>query len=481
MAHKAVKGFLWDYAGLFFRKGGSFIVGVFLARLLGPRDFGVVSLMGFFTAISGSFMIMGFPSALILKKDAEEIHYSSVFWINLSVGFFLFFLFFFLSPFFAKFYDEPVLEDVIKVTSLTFIFNALNIVQTAKLSKKLNFRSQTKAQIISLIISGAIAILLAKNGYGLWSLVYYGVLSSIIYTCCIYYFEQWLPKFIFSLNAVKEIWKFASNMLISGMLNQFFEKLDVLFIGKFMPVALLGNYNRSQSFNTLITKFTSESIGKVSFPLLVNKNSNQEIINLNAKILGIISLVVFGLTGLIYLNADFIIITLFSEKWIDSVPILKIMILSAFYHPINSQVVSVIKAKGESGIYLRLEIVKNIMYLVSFLIGFFAGGLYGMMYGIFVFGVLATLLNIYFSGKVLNHSTLYQLKIILKYALIAFIPALIVIFSSSFLPEIQLIYFFVFKVILFSFLYLIGLIILRTQALKDLIKITNQLKTKKTA
>ncbi len=487
MPQKAVKAFLWDYIGLFLRNGGSFIIGVFLARLLSPRDYGIVSLMGFFVGISEVIMTMGFSSALIVKKDVEEIHYNSVFWLNLALGCSLYILFFVLSPVFARFYGEPILEKVIKITSIAFIFNSMNLVQTVKLTKKINFKSQTKAQIIALIVSGTSAILMAINGFGLWSLVYYSLLSSFIYTCSLYFFEQWLPKLIFSWNAVRELWKYASNMFASGMLHQVFGKLDVLFIGKFLPVAILGNYNRAVSFNTLINRFTSESIGKVSFPYLITKNNNAEIISLNSKVLGIISMAIFGITGLIYLNADFIIITLFSAKWMASIPILKIIILSAFSNPINVQILSVIKAKGKSDIFLKLEIFRKIIYVITFLTGFWIGtnsgiefgGLYGIMYGILTFSILSTMLSIYYAGRVLEQKSWYQFQIIIKYALLAFIPAILIIFLFNNLPEQGLLLSFLIKTIIFSLFYLASLLFFKTQAIADLKVILYQFRNRK--
>jgi len=265
---QGTKAFIWDFFGKMATHGMGFVVTIFLARLLEPSDFGLVAMIMVIIGIATVFSDVGLGAALIQRRKVHPVHYSSVFYFNVFFGLLLTLTTFFSAPWISAFYDNAALLPITKVMSLSFIINAFSSVQNTKLRKELNYALLTKTGLISSFFGGIIGISLALWGAGVWSLVAQLLSMGIIYNIVIWFSARWRPSLTFSWKALTQLWGFGFRMFLASILAALFERLDLLLIGKFFPVTVLGYFQRAKSLNDMIAQYTSGSMTSVLFPLL---------------------------------------------------------------------------------------------------------------------------------------------------------------------------------------------------------------------
>ena len=253
LKNKTVKGVGWSSADSFLTYGVSFIVGIVLARLLSPAEYGLIGIITIFTSIFNSIVDSGFSNALIRKKDTTDVDYNTVFITNLIISIFLFFVLFFSAPLISSFFNEPQLVSLIKAMSSILIINAFAIVQRTILVKEIDFKTQTKCSIISSILSGAIGISMAFMGYGVWALVGQQLSKGVINSLCLWIFNRWIPRFIFSWESFNSLFSFGWKILVSGLINIIWGKISSLVIGKCYSTELLGQYTRASQFSDMFS------------------------------------------------------------------------------------------------------------------------------------------------------------------------------------------------------------------------------------
>jgi len=265
---KGTKAFIWDFFGKMAKQGMGFIVTIFLARLLEPSDFGLIAMVMVIVGIADVFSDIGLGGALIQRRRVLPVHYSSVFYLNISVGVLLALILFFSAEQVAAFYENEQLIPLAKVISLTFVLNAFSSVQVTKLRKELNFALITKVSFLSSFFSGIIGISLAFYGAGVWSLVAQSLSVGFIFNIFIWYASDWKPSFLFSFKALKQLWGFGFHMFLVGVLNAVFSRLDYIVIGKLFTPTALGFYQRAKSLNMMLVQYSSGSLMTVMFPVL---------------------------------------------------------------------------------------------------------------------------------------------------------------------------------------------------------------------
>jgi O-antigen/teichoic acid export membrane protein len=258
---------IWSAIDKFGQQGIQFITGLIVARLLFPSDYGLIGMLAVFLAIPAVFVNSGFGSALIQKKTANATDYSTVFYFNIVVGLLLYFVLYLSAPLIADFYEEPQLVLLTRVLGLTFVFSSFAIIQSTILTKKLDFKTQTKISISSLIPSGIIGILFAYYGYGVWAIVFQSLSRQFLMALFFWLYNSWRPKLEFSIQSLKSLFAFGSNLLLSGLLTTFFTKIQFIVIGKVFNAELLGYYTRAKQFNELPSVTLNSIIGRISFPI----------------------------------------------------------------------------------------------------------------------------------------------------------------------------------------------------------------------
>lgn len=407
---KAKDGMGWS----FLIQGGNqlinFIVSVILARILLPEEFGLIGMIAIFLAISQALVNGGFSSSLIRTKEADNIDYSTVFFINLFSSILLYTALFFSAPYIALFYDQVILVDIIRLIGIILVVNALSIVQSTKLNKNLDFKTQFKLQFPSLILSGGISIWMANNGYGVWSLVARDLTYAIFATIQLWYYSKWIPSFVINIEKLKYHFNFGYKLSLTQIINTSFDNLYKVIIGKYFSAAQLGYYTRSISMVELPSGFFISAFNRVAYPLLSTIGDKEH--KLKSVYSRLMKTLVFVITPiLIYLGivAEPLFRWLLTEKWLPAVPYFQLLLISGLFYPIQKYNLNICNVKGRSDLVLKLSMLQNLLLLL----GAFSAiwfGIYGLLFSLIFANIVATFVNAYYSGRLIDYGLLSQVK-----------------------------------------------------------------------
>jgi O-antigen/teichoic acid export membrane protein len=433
---KTISGFAWSFIDSFANQGLSFFIGIILARLLSPEEFGLIGMLAIFMAISQSFIDSGFGSALIRKKDCTAEDYSTVFYYNLVVGIILYLVLFFSAQAISSFFAKPQLKIMVQVLGINLIINSVSLIQKTILIKNINFKLQAKISIISSIISGSISIGMAFGGWGVWSLVLRLVIQNLCMSILLWAWNTWRPRIIFSIASFKELFGFGSRLMFSGLIDTTYNNIYYLIIGKEFSANELGFFTRAQNFSMLPTQLLTEVIQRVSYPALSTLQDSQD--RLKAayrKLIKNTMLISFVLMIGLAAIAKSLVITLIGEKWASSIIYLQLLCFVAVLYPLHALNLNMLNVKGRSDLFLRLEIIKKILVIPTIIIGIFLG-IKIMIIGMIVNSIIAYFLNSFWAGKMVNYPFKEQISDITPSFLIASIIGLSV-YCIGFLLPIQ--------------------------------------------
>ena len=452
LKQKAATGLVWSFIDNFSKYGFQLIIGIILARLLTPSDFGLIAMITIFTSLSQALIDSGFSQALIQKKVCSSKDYSTVFYFNFFISTLLTAILFFCSPLIADFLNTPNLESIIKMLSIILIIDSLVIVQRTQLTKKINFKLQAKVSMIGNICSGLGAVLLAKNGYGVWSLVFKQIIYSTINTCLIWYWNKWWPKLIFSKKSLSNLFNFGSKLLYSRIISIVFENIHLLVIGKYFSVSQLGFFNQADRIKKLPSQNISSTIQRVTFPILVEIKDDLEILKLNyIKILRSVMFVTFILMLGLGAVSNSLIIALLGEKWAESIIYLQLLVFIGMLYPIHSLNLNLLKVQAASDKFLKLEVIKRILTIPIIFIGIY-GGIKLMIIAMIIKSYIVFFFNSYWSGSYIEYSSFNQLKDIFPSFVIAFLMSIVVYFIGTLLSFQPIINLFIQIIVGFTFI-----------------------------
>ncbi|MCW8821071.1 MAG: lipopolysaccharide biosynthesis protein, partial [Sulfurovum sp.] len=431
---RGLNALIWDFSGKIARYGTTFIVTIFLARILQPSDFGLIAMIMVIVLVAMIFTDVGLGGALIQRRRILPVHYSSVFYFNIFIGGVLALITFCSATWISDFYDNKQLIAITQVIALLFVINAFSSVQTNKLRKELNYAALAKAEVSAAVLSGITGIALGLYGAGVWSLVAQALSRGIFYNIFVWSASKWVPSLLFSFKALRQLWGFGFRMFLSGFLETVFTHLDIIIIGKLFSPAILGFFDQAKRLNEMILQFSSGSIMAVLFPVLSKVQKDlprfQRIV---IKVLGIICFVVFFLLGVMYLISEELIVLLFTEKWLPSVEFFKILVLSAFSYPVSALLVNILSSRGNSKAFLQVEIYKKILQSINLYVGFL-WGIEGYLYGLIAVATLGVSLNILFASREIKLSFVVFVKPIITQMSVSVIAVWIV---TLFTKEIE--------------------------------------------
>lgn len=430
--HKAVKGVGWSFADNILNQGITFIVGLVLARLLTPEEYGLIGIITIFIAVFNSIVDSGFSNALIRKTDAKDIDYNTVFITNLLISLILFFALFFSAPIIARFFGQPQLIPLTKVMAFVLVINAFALIQRTILVKNLDFKTQAKVSLSSSITSGIIGIYMAFNGLGVWSLVGQQISRQLLNTILLWVWAKWYPKIQFSIQSFKDLFGFGWKLLVSGLIDTIWKDIYQVIIGKCYSAETLGQYTRAQQFGSIFSSNLTAVVQRVSYPVLSEiQDDNQRLKSAYKKIIKVTMLVTFSCMLGLAAIAKPMIITLIGKQWLPAVPLLQIICFQMMLYPLHVINLNMLQVQGRSDLFLKLEIIKKFIAVGPLLLGIFVN-IYWMLIGSVISGFIAYYLNAFYSGKLLDYSIYEQVKDIFPSFLVAFFMA-IVVFTISFI------------------------------------------------
>ena len=430
---KTVKGVGWSAIDNVAQNAVTFIVGIILARLLSPDDYGLLGIIAIFTAVCTSLVNGGFSSALIRKKDATDDDFNTAFIINIGISLFLYVVIFIISPYISSIFNRYELIALTRVASLGIIIGALSLVQQTRLTKRIDFKSQTKITLIASVFSGVIGIVMALLGYGVWSLVVQGLSSQGMRTILLWKVNKWLPKIRFSNESFKSLFGFGWKVMAVGVIDTVWKELYQLVVGIFYSPATLGQYTRSNHFSQLFSKNLTNVVQRVTFPVLSNiQDDKPRMINAYRRIIK--STMFLTTIGMFFLASisEPLLYCLIGPKWHDAAVYLPLICVAGTLYPLHAINLNMLQVQGRSDIFLGLEIIKKTIGLAPLFVGAYIG-IMPMLYVNVLIGVISFYLNSYYTGKLLGYSPWMQVKDIAPSYGISFVVA-ISIFFLKFLP-----------------------------------------------
>ena len=407
---KTIHGVIWSLIDNVSSSGVIFFVGIILARLLTPEEYGGMAMVSIFIAISNSIIDSGFSSALIRKVKVKPIEYNTVFYFNLLISLLLYICLFFISPFIALFFREPILCEVMRVIGLILIINALSIIPYTIFVREINFKTQTIISLIASVGSGVIGVWMAFSGQGVWSLVGQQLGRQCLNTLFLWFFCHWKPTVSFSMTAFKEMFGFGSKLLLSGLLDTIYKDIYYIVIGRCFSSSILGQYTRAKQFSMVFSTNLTTVVQRVSFPVLSSiQDDSIRLREAYRKVIKSTMLVSFACMLGLAAIAKPLLILLISDKWLPAVYFLQIVCFSNMLYPLHAINLNILKVKGRSDVFLKLEVIKKVLAIFPILVGVYLG-IEMMLWGSVIISVISYFLNAYYSASLINYSVYEQLK-----------------------------------------------------------------------
>lgn len=429
---QALSGLVWTFGQQFGTQLINFIISLILARVLLPADFGIIAMFSVVISISTTLVDGGMASSLIRSNDADNEDLSTVFWFNFCASLILYIVIFLFAPLIAAFYKLALLIPIIRVYGLLLIIKSLTTVQAIRFTKDLDFKTSFIIQLPSLIIGGLLGVILAWYGCGVWALVYYPLIQSLIATVQYWMYSDWKPSLIFNKVKFKYHFNFGYKMTISSLLETVFSNIYTIIIGKIFSPSQLGYYSRADNLKQLPITNLSNALNKVTFPLF-SKLGNDDV-KLKEVYKKIMKLVIFIIAPILFMAiviAEPLIRFLLTEKWLPSVPYLQILSLAGILYPIHSYNLNILMVKGKSDLFLKLEIVKKIL-IVCVLVVSLNYGIMGILWGQVFTSCLSFFVNSHYSGKIIKYGSFQQLADLMPILLLAGLIALLLYWFDHF-------------------------------------------------
>lgn len=462
-----VKGFIWRFAERCGAQLVSFIVSIVLARLLVPEDYGTIALVTVFTVILQVFVDSGLGTALIQKKDVDDLDFSSVFYFNFVVCLILYAGMFMAAPFIAKFYDDISLTPVIRILSLTIVISGVKGIQQAYVSRNMLFKKFFFSTIGGTLFSAFLGIGMAYAGFGVWALVAQQLSNTMIDTLILWITVKWRPKKMFSWQRLKELLTFGWKLLVSALLDTGYNNLRNLIIGKMYSSTDLAFYNQGDKFPKIIITNINTSIDSVLLPTMSNSQDDRERIKqMTRRAIKTSTYVMAPLMMGLAFCAEPIVSLILTDKWLPCVPFLRIFCITYMFWPVHTANLNAINAMGRSDWFLKLEIIKKVVGL-TILLSTMWFGVMAMAYSLLLGSVLSQIINSWPNKKLLNYGYLEQVRDFAPGILLAVIMGICVYFIGYI--SLSVIFKLIIQIVSGALIYIAGSAILNLEEFQYLL------------
>lgn len=412
LKQKTIYGFLWSFVQKIGVSGLGFLLLIVLARILTPEDFGLLAMLAIFIQMSERVIDAGFGQALIQKNNADDLDYSSVFWINISVSLILYALIFISAPFIADFYAQEALTELLRALSVVFIINAFSLVQETKIKKELRFKVLAVIHIPSIIFGGAVSLIMAYNDFGVWSLVGLQLSTRLFYSVQLWFYAKWYPKFKFRLDRIQTLFSFGSRMFVSTMITVLYSNLITIIVGKYYSASQTGLYYNAKQMSMTPSGVIKSILDTVSFPALATiQNDNQKLKYAYRSIMQMLFFVMLPVFAFAAVLAEQLFSLVLGEQWVDAVPYFQLMCVIAVLSPLVNYNLNILKVKGEAKLFLRLQVLRRLITLALLGISLYLSyGVIGLIAVECISYIGSFIVFSYISGKFIDYTMLEQIR-----------------------------------------------------------------------
>ena len=446
---------------------------IIIARLLTPSDYGLIGIIMVFFVVAHVFVDSGLGTAYIQKTHVSEKDANTIFIFNLLVSIFAYSILWFSAPLVSHFYEQPLLVNLIRVMGLVIIINAFSIVQIAQLTRDLDFKRKTKIALFSVLFSGALGIVAALNGFGVWSLVIQNIANRFAMTIGLWITSKWKPRLQFSMISFNEMFSFGSWILMTGLIRTTFNNIYVLVIGKIFPIAQLGFYTKAKQLQQISSTHILSAIGTVSLPVFSSlKDDNTKLQNSTKKFLQHTLLLMVPISTILFVVAKPFVILLLTEKWGPMIPYLQLLCIVGILLPIHAINVKILLAQGKSRLNFNLSLLKNGLRILNLIIMARHGIIY-IIIGEIVLSFIAIIINTFYTHKYIDYGFIKQTKDVYKIFIAAILAALFGLSLNLISSNLWLL--LIGGVALTGFLYLIILAFIDGKLMRDTLNLRNML------
>jgi teichuronic acid exporter len=400
----------WSVLEIFVRQGLGFVISIVLARILAPEDFGIIAMLAIFLVVASLFIDSGFSQALIQRQGSTHVDESTIFFFNLGMGGLVALVLCLCASWIAGFYHQPILREITFLMAFNLMVNACGSIHTALLSKALDFKTLAKSGVAATLLSGTLAIIMALAGWGVWSLVWQTIVSSLVMVAMLWSLHPWRPQWVFSLASLRSYFRFGGFLLLTGVLNNAYLNLNSLVIGKLYSSRDVGFYSRAQNLQQLPVTLLTSMVGRIAYPVFSQTADDKERLARGMrKAQAAIMLVNIPLMMVFLVLAEPLVLALLGSKWSTVIPVLQILSVGGILWPLNALNLNVLKAQGHSDLNVRILLVKMLIG-ISLLALASTRGILAIAYAQALASILAFFINAHYSRVFLNYGAWSQLK-----------------------------------------------------------------------
>ncbi|RXJ46028.1 lipopolysaccharide biosynthesis protein [Gelidibacter gilvus] len=434
---RALTALFWSALEQFGNQIIGFIISIILARLLLPAEFGLLAMVAVIIAIGNILIHGGLTQSLIRSGEVDNRDYSTVFYFNLFGSVVIYAITFVSAPLIADFFGQQELIPILRVLGITFIIGAFSAIQSTRLNKMMDFKTQMIVSTPSMIIGGISGILLAFYGYGVWSLVYSRIIQSTASTVQLWFHSKWQPMLVFDRERFRKHFGFGFKLMLSGLIDTIFTNAYTIIIGKFFAASQVGYYYKADGLQMLPVRSLSQIVTKITYPLFSEvQNNNVQLRGIYKRIMQMVLFFIAPTLIIMAVLGEPLFRFLFTEKWLPSVPYFQILCVGGILYPIHAYNLQILNVKGKSGLFLKLEIVKKILLVIVILISF-QFGIFGLLYGSVIVSMLSFFVNTHYSGKFIDYPAWEQIKELAPIILLAMITGILVYIIDIFMVTID--------------------------------------------
>ncbi len=481
LREKTITGSFWVLLERFGYLGIQFVSNIVLSRLLMPDDFGTIGILIVFTTLSYVLIDSGLSTALVQKTNISEEDKSTVFFTNLALAVVVYLIIFLTAPFIANFFHNPEIKKLLRVIELIVVIDAFSAIQSTTLTRDMNFKTLSLYKIISIVVAVTVSIILAYSGWGVWALVVQYILFSLCRALLLWSRTQWRPILTFSKQSFKTLFGYGSKLLISQYIATLYEQLQSIFIGRKFTASDLGYYTQGRQLMQIPVDSLARVVNNASFPAYSRLQNEREMLKEMVR-QNLLVLVFVNTPLMFYLStvAKPLLVFLYSEKWLESVPYFQFLCLGyGLFSIIHNTSLTALKSVGRSDYVLRLEIIKKFLGVILLLVGMHFFGIWGLLYGLAINSFIELFLNGYYLNKEINYGTGEQLMGLLPPFFLSLVSSIVTLLFMKYVPIASIFLNLIITLFIFFSLYLLGSYIMKLEAFEMSKKVVNSCLLKK--